>query len=220
MENSFIPQGYEQPKSGGGFTKLEDGNNKFRVVSDALLMWLEWRDGKPIRHRFTQGVEKPAKGAGQKDSVKHAWGLVVYNYKTKQIEICELDKQAVISSLLALAQNPAWGHPKNYDLIINKKGSGMETEYMLTPEPPKEPSNEVIEAFTETPCDLNQLLVEGGNPFLAVASAGNTANPNTQPAQTNAKVVTPDNWIAGDTVPAGYQVNADSGSLEKKKLPF
>lgn len=225
MENSFLPQGYEQPKGGsGGFTKLEDGANKFRVVSDALLMWLEWRDGKAIRHPFVNKDQKPAKGAGQKDSVKHAWGLGLYNYKTKQIEVLELDKQEAISQLLVLVQNPSWGHPKRYDIIINKKGSGMDTEYNLTPEPPSEPSQEVIEAFTETPFDLNQLLIEGGNVFLnstTPAPAGNTQNPNTQPMQqTNAKVVTPENWVAGDAVPAGFQVNADTGALEKKKLPF
>jgi hypothetical protein len=222
MENSFLPNGYEQPKSGGGFTSLETGSNKLRIVSDALLMWLEWRDGKPTRHPYKGADSKPAKGSGLKDSVKHAWGMIVYNYKTKQIEVLELDKQGAISQLVALVQNPAWGHPKGYNIDIKKSGSGMDTEYMLSPEPPSEPSNEVIEAFTETPCDLSQLLVEGGNVFLSSATpqAGNSANPNTQPATTNAKVVTPENWVAGDAVPAGYSVNADTGALEKKKLPF
>lgn len=224
MENSFLPQGYEQPKSGGGFTTLVEGANKLRVVSDALLMWLEWRDGKPKRHPYTSPDNKPAKGTGQKDSVAHAWGLGVYNYKTKQIEVFELDKQGAITQLLALVQNPSWGHPKKYDIIITKSGSGMDTKYNLAPEPPSDPSNEVIEAFTETPFDLNQLLIENGNPFLNAstpAPAGNPQNPNTQPMQqTNAKVVTPENWVAGDAVPAGFAVNADTGALEKKKLPF
>jgi len=220
MNNSFIPAGYEQPTSGGGFTKLENGENKFRILSSPLLMWLEWRDGKPIRHAFKQGEPKPQKGADQKDSVKHAWGLIVWNYKTQKIEVMELDKQDVISSILALSEKPAWGHPKNYDVVITKKGSGMDTEYMTTPEPPSEPSNAIIEAYTETPIDLNQLLIQGGNPFIAKNTAADPTNANTQPAATATKVVTPENWVAGDQVPAGYEVDPATGALAKKKLPF
>lgn len=218
--NDFIPQGYEQPTSGGGFTKLETGENKFRILSSPLLLWLEWRDGKPTRHPFKQGEPKPAKGTDQKDSVKHAWGLVVWNYKTAKIEVLELDKQDVISSILALAEKPAWGHPKNYDIVITKKGSGMDTEYMTTPEPPSEPSNEIIEAYTETPIDLSQLLITGGNPFIAKNTAADASNPNAQPAASNAKVVTPENWVAGDAVPAGFVVDPETGQLKKKALPF
>jgi len=218
--NDFIPAGYQQPTSAGGFTKLENGENKFRILSSPLLMWLEWRDGKPIRHPFKQGEAKPQKGNDQKDSVKHGWGLIVWNYKTQKIEVFELDKQDVISSLLALAEKPAWGHPKKYDIVITKKGSGMDTEYMTTPEPPSEPSDAIIEAYTETPIDLNQLLVSGGNPFISKNVAADPTNVNAQPQTTNEKVVTPDNWVAGDQVPAGYVVDSETGKLKKKDLPF
>lgn len=218
--NDFIPAGYEQPTGGaGGFTKLETGDNKFRILSAPLLLWLEWRDGKPVRHPFTDKNNKPTKGAGQNDSVKHAWGLIVWNYKTSKIEVFELDKQDVISSILALAEKPAWGHPKNYDIIITKKGSGIDTEYMTTPEPPSPVSDVITLAYTETPIDLSQLLT-GGNCFMSKDVSANPANVNAQPAATNSKVVTPENWVAGDQVPAGYSVNPETGLLDKKKLPF
>lgn len=220
MENSFIPSDYVAPKSGGGFTKLETGENKFRILSSPLLMWIEWRDGKPSRHAFKQGGEKPDKGTGQKDSVKHAWGLIVWNYKTEQIEVFEVDKAGIIDSILALSSKAAWGHPKKYDIVITKKGSGMDTEYVTTPEPPSEPSDAIIEAYTENPVDLQQLLKEGRNPFLAKVSAGDATSPNTQPAVSKEKVVTAENWVAGDAIPAGFSVNAETGALEKKKLPF
>lgn len=220
MENSFIPQGYVQPTSAGGFSKLETGENKFRILSSPQMIWLEWRDGKPVRHPFANGVAKPAKGAGQNDSVKHAWGLIVWNYKTKSIEVLELDKQDVISTLLALSEKPAWGHPKKYDIVITKKGSGLDTEYQTTPEPPSEPSDEIIEAFTETPVDLSQLLVPNGNPFIGKNQAANPANPNAQPAASAAKVVTPENWVSGDQLPQGWVLNAEGTAIEKKPLPF
>jgi hypothetical protein len=219
--NSFIPEGYAQPTSAGGFTKLETGENKLRILSSPLLMWLEWRDGKPTRHLYVQGQPAPAKGAGQKDSVKHSWAVIIWNYKTEKIEVFELDKAGVIASILALSEKPSWGHPKNFDLIITKKGSGMETEYVTTPEPPSEPSNAIVEAYTENPVDLRQLLVEGGNPFIGKASAGNPANPNATPAQSNAKVVTAENWVQGDEIPAGFIINPIDGvGIVKKDLPF
>ena len=221
MTNSFIPEGYSQPTSAGGFTKLEMGDNKFRILSSPVLMWLEWLDGKPTRHPFVQGQPAPKKGEGVKDSVKHAWGLIVWNYKTEKIEVLELDKAGVIAMLLSLANKPAWGHPKNYDVVITRKGAGMETEYITAPEPPSAVSDVIIEAYTENPVDLSQLFVNGGNPFIGKALAGNPENPNATPAQTSAKIVTPENWVAGDEIPAGFIINPIDGvGIVKKKLPF
>lgn len=212
-EKSFIPNGYEPPVNGGGFTKLEPGDNKFRVLSSPLMMWLIWADGKPRRIKFDR-ENKPAKGIGQKDSVKHAWGLVVWNYKTEAIEVLELDKQTVIADLYKYAADEDWGHPKHYDIVIAKSGSGMDTEYSFIAKPKKAPAQVIIDAFVENPIDLNQLLVENGNPFLS--NGGNTAS--TAPAKEEAKVVTPENWVAGDKIPDGYV--ADGDGIKKKTLPF
>lgn len=211
-KQNFIPDGYEVPTSGGGFTKLESGDNRFRILSSPLMMWLIWADGKPSRIKFDKD-NKPVKGTGQKDSVKHAWALIVWNYATESIEVLELDKQTVIAALYKYAADADWGHPKKYDIVISKKGSGMETEYGFIAKPHSEPSQAIIDGFTETPIDLDQLLVENGNPFLS--NGGSTAS--TEPAETK-KVVTPENWVKGDAIPDGYE--ADGDGIKKKKLPF
>ena len=233
-ENGFIGADYEQPKGGGGFTELQAGLNKLRILSAPLMMWLEWRDGKPIRHAYNKDA-KPPKGNGQKDSVKHAWGLIVFNYKTEKIELFECDKQDIITALVDLSRNPSWGHPKNYDVVINKKGSGMDTEYTCQPEPPTEVSNVIVEAYTETPIDLSQLLVADGKPFVQKSGATIAPPPvgaNNPPVVNQAKVVTPENWVAGDEAPNGYILAPADGSIPdgyqaapvagllKKKLPF
>lgn len=210
--DSFIPENYEVPKSGGGFTKFETGDNRFRVLSSPLLMWLEWKDGKPSRHKFDPD-NKPAAGDGQKDSVKHAWGLIVWNYKTEKIEVMELDKQEIIASLANHAKDADWGHPKKYDIVVNKTGEGMKTEYKFVAKPHSEPKQEIVDAYIANPIDLSKLLTND-NPFL---SNGGGAE-STAPAKEQAKTVTPENWTSGDPVPAGYEV-AD-GALTKKKMPF
>ena len=209
---SFIPNDYEAPKSGGGFTKLETGENRLRILSSPLMMWLEWRDGKPSRHKFDPN-NKPAKGPAEKDSIKHAWGLIVWNYKTEKIEVLELDKQEIIGALTAHAKDEDWGHPKHYDIVIVKSGSGMDTEYKLLAKPKKEPSQVIIDAFIENPIDLSKLLTQD-NPFLS--NGGDAAS--TAPAPAAKKEVTPDNWTAGDEIPSGFQV--EDGKLVKKKMPF
>jgi hypothetical protein len=219
--SDFLPQGYVAPVSSGGYTKLKAGKNRFRILSAPLLVWIEWRDGKPFRHQYTTPDAKPPKGAGAKDSVNFAWAMIVWNYDTEKIEIFELDKVGCRTTLEGYATNPKWGHPKEYDIIIEKTGSGQEnTKYTLTVDPKEPVADHIVDAYTETPIDLNQLLIANGNPFLSKESAANPANVNAQPAATNAKVVTPENWLQGDALPAGYEVNVDTGALQKKALPF
>lgn len=223
--DAFIPESYEAPSSGGGFTKLADGDNRFRILSSPFMMWLSWTDGKPSRVPYSQA--KPAKGSGQKDSVKHAWGLIVWNYKEEQIEVFELDKQDIINGLVTHSRDADWGHPKKYDIVINKSGSGMDTEYKLVCKPHSEPTQEIVDAFLANPVDLNQLLVDGGNPFISAtataaapattaAPAATTAPPAQAPAATGDPVA--DAYVAGQPIPEGYQA-VDGGGI-KKKMPF
>lgn len=215
-ENDYLPAGYEVPTSGGGYTKLEAGENRLRIVSKPLFMWIVWEDGKVTRLPYNGPDSKPAKPTKTpKDGVKHAWAVIAYNYRTKEIEVFEIDKASIQADLVALIKSADWGAPKQYDVIITKKGSGMDTEYKTLPCPKTAPSQELVQSFTDTPINLDNLLVKDGNPFLA--NAGSKANTQTQ--QTAAKVVTPENWVAGDKIPDGYVVGS-GGRLEANKLPF
>jgi hypothetical protein len=210
----FIDESYEVPSSGGGFTKLEQGENKLRILSSPLMLWIEWKDGKVTRTKYDPN-NKPAKGDGQKDSVKHGWALVVWNYKTEAIEVFELDKQDIIRGLTKHAKDADWGHPKKYDVIIEKKGSGMETEYSLVCKPPREAAGEIVDAFIENPVDLSKILT-GDNPFLSNGGSSES----TAPAAEAKKEVTAENWTVGDDIPAGFKLSEDGKSIEKKKMPF
>ncbi|QCW20360.1 hypothetical protein [Flavobacterium phage FPSV-S1] len=217
--DAFLPASYEAPTS-GGFSKIEAGDNKFRILSNPLLMWVIWEGGNVRRVNYLNPdgsiVEKPSKGGGDNDSVNHVWGVVAYNYKTQKIEVLEINSQVIIASLSKHAKDADWGHPKNYDIVITKTGSGKEgTKYSFTAKPHKPVEEAIIVAYTETPIDLNQLLVNGGNPFLQ--SGGAPASTLAAPA---AKVVTPENWVIGDPLPAGYKMNEDGKTIKKDDLPF
>jgi hypothetical protein len=175
-------------------------------------MWVSWTDGKPKRIAFSPD-NKPKKGAADRDSVKHAWGLIVWNYKSEAIEVFELDKQGVIASLTIHAKDADWGHPKDYDIVITKKGSGTDTEYSFVAKPKKPISEEIKDAYLENPIDLDQLLTESGSPFLEKTAGAPPAKEPDAP-----KVVTPENWVSGDALPAGHVVDGDG--IKKKALPF
>jgi hypothetical protein len=212
--NSFIPNDYEAPTGGGGFTKLKAGDNKMRILSSPLMLWVTWADKKVTRIQYKGTANKPAKPAIEGASVKHAWGLVIWNYETESIEVFELDKQAIIAALTTYGKDADWGHPKEYDIIINKKGSGMDTEYTFIAKPAKPASDQIVDEYIANPVDLGQLLVEGGNPFLSNGGASE----NKEPAAQKSKVITPENWVDGDPTPDGYKV--EDGKLVKKAMPF
>jgi len=89
--DAFISDDYEAPSSGGGYTKIEQGENRLRILSSPLLVWVIWKDGKPTRVPYDKD-NKPELPAGENPSVKHAWIMTVFNYQTDQIEVLELDK--------------------------------------------------------------------------------------------------------------------------------
>lgn len=216
MSESFLPSGYVAPAS-GGFSKLEIGDNTFRIVTNPVLMWVAWENKVVTRTPYMlNGVvtQKPTVPAGDNNSVSFTWALGVYNYKTKAVEVLDISQKGLQSAIEGYAGQDAWGHPSKYDIIINKTGTGKETKYSLRVNPPMPVSVDVSAAIADTPLDLNQLLVSGGNPFLN--SAGPPASTPQAPAQ---KVVTPENYVAGDPVPQGYAIDPN-GSLIKSDLPF
>lgn len=159
--NDFLPTGYEVPKSEASYMKLAPGDNKFRALSKPIVGWCDWKDKKPFRFPMDK---KPAQPFDPKQDIKHFWAMVVWDYNAKKIAILEIDKKGIQNAMQALALNPDWGSPTNYDITINKSGSGMETKYATTPTPPKPVHEKIAQLYASTPVNLNALF-EGKDPF-------------------------------------------------------
>ncbi|AGO47975.1 hypothetical protein Phi12:1_gp9 [Cellulophaga phage phi12:1] len=171
--DAFINEDYQAPSS-GGFTKIEAGKTRLRILSSPLMVWVVWANGKSTRLPYDP-QNKPALPEGDNPSVKHAWIMLVFNYNTNVMEIWELDKMTLITPLLNHSRDADWGHPKHYDIEVTKTGSGKDgTKYAMIAKPKTPVSDDVKEAYLSTPVDLSQLLVDGGNPFLP---ASGTAAP-------------------------------------------
>lgn len=158
---SFLPQDYTSPKSFNNYMKLQEGENKIRILSRPIIGWEDWLNNKPIRFRMS---EKPAKPVDAKKPIKHFWAFVVWNYAEEQIQILHLTQASVRNFIESLSKDQDWGAPFFYDLKIIKTGEGVDTKYMVNPLPHKPVSNEIKEAFHERRCLLDAIF-ENEDPF-------------------------------------------------------
>ena len=158
---SFYPQGYKLPQASNHYMKLNDGENKFRMLSKPIVGWEDWDQKKPIRFKMDK---KPESSIDPKKPVKHFWAMIVWNYQEEQIQILQLSQATVRSQIDGLINDKDWGSPFDYDLKIIKSGEKTDTEYKVNPLPHKPVSNQIKQAFYDKPCNLEALFINA-DPF-------------------------------------------------------
>lgn len=164
-KNDFLPENYTVPSSSDGYMKLTQGENRFRVLSSAIMgseTWIEEGNSrKPKRWPF--GVSVPVEEIGD-DGVKHFWAFVVWNYNAKKVQILEITQKGIMRSIRAMTKDEDWGDPKKYDIVINREGEGKATEYTVSPKPHKELDGAIKRHYEELTINL-EALYEGLDPF-------------------------------------------------------
>ena len=158
---TFLPPDYQAPKSSNNYMKLQDGENKIRILSQPIFGWEDWVENKPIRYRFNQ---KPAKSHDPKKPIRHFWSFIVWNYLEERIQILNITQATIRSNIETLCKDNDWGDPYFYDIKIIRKGEGTDTEYMVNPLPHKPTAPRIVEAFSESPCNL-EALFDNADPF-------------------------------------------------------
>ena len=166
---NFLPDNYEAPKPASNlYFKPQDGESRVRILSKPIFGWEDWtQDKKPVRFHMD---EKPTKPIDPKKPIKHFWAFIVYNVVSEQIQIWQVSQATIRNSIEALCKNEEWGSPFEYDVIVSKKGEGIETEYSVLPTKPKPVSQEILKAFKDRPIQL-EALFQSLDPF----STGYTA---------------------------------------------
>lgn len=161
--DSFLPENYEAPTS-GGYMKFKDGENRLRVLSKPIIGWLDWDDKRPVRFPYK---EKPAKPFDPKKQIKHFWAFIVYNYNDKATQILEVTQSSLQQQISVLSKDEDWGSPFEYDLKINRSGKDLETKYGVIACPKKPLAPEIMAEADTKPINL-QALFEGGDPYQRV----------------------------------------------------
>lgn len=159
---NFLPENYKSPTTSNGYMKIQDGENKVRILSSPIIGWEDWINNKPVRYR---NDKKPDKSADPLKPIRHFWAFIVWDYTESKICILELTQASVRKKIEALSKDRDWGSPFNYDLKIIRSGSKKDTEYEVNPISPKEVTQSIKDAFAATSIDLEELF-SGADPFV------------------------------------------------------
>lgn len=156
-----IPSNTKIPSSSGQFAKLQEGKNKFRILSDIVIGWEGWKDKKPFRH---EGAECHIKdnqvdlNQNGKPAINYFWAMAVWNYAEEKVQFLQLIQKTIMNPLYDLEQNEDWGDLKNYDIEINRKKEGDKVTYTVLGIPPKPLSEHIEKAYEESKIDLKKLF--------------------------------------------------------------
>lgn len=176
---SFLPNDYQKPPKENNYMKLEEGKNRFRVLSDATVGYELWIDRKPVRKLNSSDFtsEELSKSdtntyTGKRSVPNHFWAFVVYDYKEKKIKILQLKQKTIQEALASLIDDPEWGTPFEYDIEITKTLEEKKTTYSVTPKPHKAMDEAITKEYAGMTINLAALFtgedpfkVEGANPF-------------------------------------------------------
>jgi len=172
---TFLPKDYKEPVT-NNYMKFADGTNTFRVLSSAIIGMEFWKDIKkddgtigrtPVRRRMDEAIlneEIGTKKDNSPDFPKHFWAFVVYNWNDDAIQILEITQVRIRKAIKALIDNPKWGDPKEYNIVVTRSGEGFETEYNTQPEPKEKLPEEITKRYEAMNINL-EALFSGDDPF-------------------------------------------------------
>lgn len=167
---AFLPNDYtDLPFSSSDYMKLEEGVNSIRILSHAVIGWKYWTiKNIPVRSK-TSFDEMPADIKTDNDGkkkIQHFWAFVVWDNHDEKIKVFELTQKTIMVAIKGLIDNPKWGDPHKYDIVINKVVNGGKTSYTVQAEPPiGEPDQKILDAYSQCNIDLSKLFT-GESPFL------------------------------------------------------
>lgn len=175
---SWIKEDYKEPVNYGNYTKLEEGENTLRILSEPIMGYEIWKDdlsdeGKTIRKplRFKEGKPIPMEEVGhlitEQNRLTFFWAMVVYNQTAKKMQIWEVKQATIRRQILALAQSKKWGDVRDYNLSITKTKTGSESrdvEYTVMPEPKEKLDTGIAKLYKDAHINL-EALFDGADPF-------------------------------------------------------
>lgn len=198
-------------KTGGNseFMKLEQGHNVVRVFTLPYQFQVCWLKDASGANRKLRPALKDCPLAMRGEKIQTRWYVGAVNRKTNRAEILEIGQQ-ILNQIKALADDPDWGKPINYDIDIVRGPKDSQPLYNVVSKPPKPLSEEdqaLIKAFLET-TDLEKMTV----PPTAEEVAARLAEIEGRPA--------PSGGSNGASAPAGQQKQAAGAPIDDSTFNF
>jgi len=161
--NNFFPSSEYKMPSTNNYMKFVEGPNPFRVLSHAIVGYEYFTfENKPVRQK--ENFDSIPSDIKKDGSINHFWAFAVWNYNEQRIQVLELTQKTVMNPMQAYIKNPKWGDPKKYDFVVNRKGSGMETDYSVITEPHSDLDVNILDKAKKMKLNLEAMFV-GEDPF-------------------------------------------------------
>lgn len=175
-KDNFLPEGYQIP-SNSQYMKFENGVNTFRVLDKPIIgmeFWTSQTNDKgetkrvPNRRKMGEVIKMTElevnPESGKIDAPQHFWAMPVWNYKEKSVQILEIKQKTVLEAIKSYIDNPKWGSPTQYDIVVTKSGEKLTTKYIVDHDPKEEISKEIVQEYKDMNINL-EALFEGKDPF-------------------------------------------------------
>ena len=150
---SFLPKDYEVNSGGSDFFKLKNGDNKFRIISDAIVGKEGWKDNKPFRRGGTDAEIDPSEvdtdAKSGKPKINDYLACYVYSHDEGKVMIASFTQVGIKKAIAEYAADEDWGHPSGYDITVTRTGEGLATKYSVKPSVPKPLKADVQKAVDE-----------------------------------------------------------------------
>ena len=143
FEMSWSAVAKESSSSGNGagtdFMKLENGDNRIRIVSAPARINAHWEktvDGKN-KKVVCPDHDCPLCEKGERATARYQI-QVIDRADPDKIKVLDCGKQ-VMNAISVFTADPDYGDPTEYDIKIKKEGSGRDTHYSAVAVPRKVP---------------------------------------------------------------------------------
>jgi hypothetical protein len=173
----FLPTDYKEAVRFGNYSRLEEGENVFRILDSAVVGYEWWVDdvndeGKPTRKPVrVRTYEEIKHSPDVKD--KHFWAFPVWNYKANKVQVLEITQTSIRQAIKVLVDNPKWGSPLDYDVVITKTKTGSndyDVDYTVQPNPKEVFPANLYADFQIMGVNL-EALFDGNDPFESINTA-------------------------------------------------
>lgn len=144
------------------FLKLQQGENRVRIVSQPSRIDIHWEDtiDGSKKKIVCLGAKCPICKKGSPAQTRYQFKVI--DRTDNVVKLFECGKQ-IISTIRSYAVDPDYGDPTTYDIKIKKEGSGRDTRYSVMAVPNKnELTEEEKKMVEESPTieELNRIRSE------------------------------------------------------------
>lgn len=154
-ENDFLPSNYTAPVKQSNYYKLQDGENKIRVMSSAITWYQDWDNKKPINTMNREPAIDPTR------QPKHFWAFIVWDYATSSLKCWQVTQGSIREQIENYVNDEDFGNPKWYDLKIKRTGKDLETKYSVTPWKVQPVAEDIQAKFDALDFDLDEIYLWG-----------------------------------------------------------